>query len=246
MEQRNEDGRHTLRLTENARNLNPRNASGVLGRHTGQPQRGIDPYGKLRLESKLLGRESVAFLDPALGVPAVLAHVPFAGRAISTGHGIWSADDASHEVADCESRSVRASSTRPSDSCPITSRSCPGGAQPYRPATMSTSVPQTPMAMVSIGSPPWAKGGKGTSSSRTEPDTPGVTVRARTSNIEPITFRLRETGAHGDSRGCAHQHGSTGKGEERRCPCSRRPQLIPASGAPNTSRGHRSSPRGAC
>jgi hypothetical protein len=33
MEQRNENGRHEWRLSENARNLNPRNAYGVLGRH---------------------------------------------------------------------------------------------------------------------------------------------------------------------------------------------------------------------
>jgi acetate kinase len=33
VEQRNEDGRHTWRLSENACNLNPRNAYGVLGRH---------------------------------------------------------------------------------------------------------------------------------------------------------------------------------------------------------------------
>ena len=36
--------------------------------------------------------------------------------------------------------------TRPSDSWPSTSRSCPGGGSPYSPSTISRSVPQTPTA----------------------------------------------------------------------------------------------------
>src|SRR5262245_35699835 len=46
------------------------------------------------------------------------------------------------------------SKTRPSDSCPNTSRSLPGAAQPYLPSAISASVPQTPTAIASTRTDP--------------------------------------------------------------------------------------------
>ena len=72
-----------------------------------------------------------------------------------------------------------ASITRPSDSCPMMSRSCPGGADPYSPLMISRSVPQMPIACVWTRTGPSSSGGSGTSVSATEPCCPGMTVTAR-------------------------------------------------------------------
>src|SRR5262245_16458837 len=70
------------------------------------------------------------------------------------------------------------SSTRPSDSWPRTRRVSPGGAQPYLPVTISTSVPQTPTAIASTSTEPLRRSGSGTFSSCAEPDFLGSTVIA--------------------------------------------------------------------
>ena len=70
------------------------------------------------------------------------------------------------------------STTRPSDSWPRISRSRPGGAQPYAPEAISTSVPQMPTATASTRIDPVLSSGSGTSSYRTDPATPGSTVTA--------------------------------------------------------------------
>ena len=70
------------------------------------------------------------------------------------------------------------SSTRPSDSCPSTSRECPEGAQPYLPSAISASVPQTPTAMASTRTEPSRGSGSGMSSSLAVPGLPGSTVIA--------------------------------------------------------------------
>src|SRR4029453_17135756 len=62
------------------------------------------------------------------------------------------------------SLAVTGYSTRPIDSWPRTSRVLPGGAHPYFPSTISTSVPQTPTAMVSTSTEPSRLSGSGTSS----------------------------------------------------------------------------------
>src|SRR5688572_776651 len=59
------------------------------------------------------------------------------------------------------------SSTRPSDSCPSTNRVLPGGAHPYLPSIISTSVPQTPTATASTITDPSRTSGAGMSSRRT-------------------------------------------------------------------------------
>src|SRR5262249_53127601 len=74
---------------------------------------------------------------------------------------------------------TEASCTVPSDSWPITRRLRPGGAQPYRPATISRSVPQTPSAKLRTSTAPSDGGGSGTSSTLAELAVPGATVRAR-------------------------------------------------------------------
>src|SRR5208337_626984 len=70
------------------------------------------------------------------------------------------------------------SNTRPSDSCPSTSRSLPAGGQPYLPSAISTSVPQTPTATASTSTEPSQRSGSGTSSRRAVPGFPGSTVIA--------------------------------------------------------------------
>ena len=70
------------------------------------------------------------------------------------------------------------SSTRPSDSWPSTRRGWPGGAQPYLPSAISTSVPQTPTATASTRTEPSRTSGSGTSSKRAVPGFPGSTVIA--------------------------------------------------------------------
>src|SRR3954468_1146844 len=72
-----------------------------------------------------------------------------------------------------------ASRTRPSDSCPSTSRSSPGGAQPYSPPTISMSVPHTPSATPSTSSSPSRACASGISVISAEPFCSGMTVSAR-------------------------------------------------------------------
>src|SRR5215469_3195941 len=71
-----------------------------------------------------------------------------------------------------------ASTTTPSDSWPRINRSWPGGAEPYSPARMSRSVPQTPSASVLTSTAPSAGGGSATSWTFAEPAAPGVVVNA--------------------------------------------------------------------
>jgi len=70
------------------------------------------------------------------------------------------------------------STTRPSDSWPNTRRVLPGGAQPYFPSTISTSVPQTPTAMAPTRTAPSRMSGSGTSSNCADPAFFGSTVMA--------------------------------------------------------------------
>src|SRR5262249_22615602 len=70
------------------------------------------------------------------------------------------------------------SSTRPSDSWPSTKRVSPGGAQPYLPSAISTSVPQTPTAIASTSTEPLRRSGSGTFSSCADPAFFGSTVIA--------------------------------------------------------------------
>src|SRR5215510_8798164 len=70
------------------------------------------------------------------------------------------------------------SSTRPRDSWPRTMRFSPGGAQPYLPEVISTSVPQTPTAIASTSTEPYRRSGSETFSSCVEPAFFGSTVIA--------------------------------------------------------------------
>src|SRR5262249_35077770 len=70
------------------------------------------------------------------------------------------------------------SSTRPSDSWPRIRRDSPGGAQPYLPSAISTSVPQTPTAIASTSTEPLRGSDSGTFSSCAERDFFGSTVIA--------------------------------------------------------------------
>ena len=76
---------------------------------------------------------------------------------------------------------VPGSMTRPSDSWPSTSRALPGGAQPYLPSTISTSVPHTPTAIASTSMDPSRGSGSGMSSRLELPGVCGWTVMAFTS-----------------------------------------------------------------
>ena len=69
-----------------------------------------------------------------------------------------------------------ASSTRPSDSCPITSRGPPAGS-PW-PSMTSASVPQMPATRPSARTEPSAGGGSGDSAISAEPWRPGITLIA--------------------------------------------------------------------
>src|SRR4051812_25603288 len=69
--------------------------------------------------------------------------------------------------------------TRPAASCPRISDVRPGGDQPYSPATISTSVPQMPTAMVSTRTDPSDSAGSSTSSSAALLGWPGTTLKAR-------------------------------------------------------------------
>ena len=75
--------------------------------------------GSIRQRSR---HEAVDLLDAALGVAAVAAHVPFADRAGWAGHRVGAPDDADDQVAGGERAGRARVATRPSDSCPRTSR----------------------------------------------------------------------------------------------------------------------------
>ena len=53
----------------------------------------------LGLGAETFGAVAMPLLDAALGISAVAAHVPFAGRAGDTGYRVGPAHDAGHEVA---------------------------------------------------------------------------------------------------------------------------------------------------
>src|SRR3954471_6384232 len=73
--------------------------------------------------------------------------------------------------------------TRPRDSCPSTRRALPGGAQPYFPSTISTSVPHTPTAMACTTTDPPRVSGSGMSSRCAVSGLCGSTVIAFTSTL---------------------------------------------------------------
>src|ERR1700722_5924055 len=79
------------------------------------------------------------------------------------------------------------STTRPIDSWPRINRSRPGGAQPYAPEVISTSVPHTPPARASTITEPEAGSGSGTSSNLAEAAWPGTTVTASTAHSPSLT-----------------------------------------------------------
>src|SRR4051794_22030394 len=70
--------------------------------------------------------------------------------------------------------------TRPSDSCPSTRRSDPGGGAPCSPARISWSVPHTPSASISTSSSPSLGCGSGSVVSSARRGGPDVTVMAST------------------------------------------------------------------
>ena len=137
----------------------------------------VHPHRILGFDSPALGHEPVHLLDASLGVTAVGAHVPFPHRAVRTGHG-----SGRRTIPTTWSPTANplgpGSITLPSDSCPRIRRSRPGGAHPYSPVAISTSVPQTPTAIASTSTEPSSSDGSGTSSSRADPDVPGTTVTA--------------------------------------------------------------------
>src|SRR3954447_10333989 len=99
-----------------------------------------------------------------------------------------------------------ASRTRPRDSWPRTSRSLPGGAQPYSPPAISLSVPQTPTAMPSTSRSPSAGVGSGTSVTSREPAVSGIVGSARMPTPSPA-------GGHGTLGAAKPDQGRSGRGE---------------------------------
>ena len=77
-----------------------------LEQHGVGAKRRIDAHGEIRIEPEPLGAIAVALLDAALGVEAVLAHVPFADGAIGARHGIGAAHDADHEITRGKARAL--------------------------------------------------------------------------------------------------------------------------------------------
>src|SRR5262245_17785444 len=88
------------------------------------------------------------------------------------------------------------SRTRPSDSWPRTRRVSPGGAQPYLPVAISTSVPQTPTATASTSTEPYRRSGSETFSSCAEADFFGSTVIAFMLLLLASPCRARIRSAH--------------------------------------------------
>src|SRR5688572_26083979 len=100
-----------------------------LHQHAEQAEGRVDLHRVLRLDSPALRHEAIDFLDAALGVLAVAAHVPFTDRAVWAGHGVGAADDADDQVTYAK----RAGQTRLDDAAerlvaeykPRLSRRCP-------------------------------------------------------------------------------------------------------------------------
>ena len=70
-----------------------------LEQHAEEAERRVHLDRVLGLDAPALRHEPVDLLDPALGVLAVPAHVPFAHGAGRAGHRVRAANDADHEVA---------------------------------------------------------------------------------------------------------------------------------------------------
>ena len=66
------------------------------------PSDGIDFDKEIGLDAEIFGTVAVALLDAAFGVAAVAAHVPLAGGAGRTRHGIGPAHNADNEIADLD------------------------------------------------------------------------------------------------------------------------------------------------
>ncbi len=79
-----------------------RQDAGRLEQDAEQTQARIDLDGEFGLDAEALGAIAVSFLDTALGVAPVAAHVPLAGGAGRTRLRIGPPHDADHEVARCE------------------------------------------------------------------------------------------------------------------------------------------------
>ena len=153
-----------------------------LEEHAEDPERRVHLDRVLGLDAPALRHEPVDLLDPALGVLAVAAHVPLADRAVGAGHGVGRRTMPTTRSPFLSPPLGPGSTTRPSDSWPSTSRVLPGGAQPYLPSAISTSVPQTPTATASTRTEPSRTSGSGTSSNRAVPGLPGSTVIAFTTS----------------------------------------------------------------
>src|SRR5580692_7562334 len=78
--------------------------TGWFDQDTVHPERRIELDQKFRLDAEKIRTVAVAFLDAALGVAAIAAHVPFADGAARTGHRIGPPYDADHEIAGLETR----------------------------------------------------------------------------------------------------------------------------------------------
>ena len=79
----------------------------VLEKHGGETEGGVGLDQPVGGGAVPLAHESVEALDAVLGVQAVAAEVPLAGRTVGAGHGVGAADDAGDEVACCEARAGR-------------------------------------------------------------------------------------------------------------------------------------------
>jgi len=73
--------------------------AGGLNQNTQRPQRRVDSDCELRLDAKALRAIAVPFLDAALGVTPIAAHVPFADGAGGTRLRIGAAHNPDNEVA---------------------------------------------------------------------------------------------------------------------------------------------------
>ena len=148
-------------------------------------------HGELRFDAKAFAAEAVAVLDAVLRVQSVAAHVPLAGGAGVHRTGSGRRTTPTMRSPGASGPPAGACSTRPSDSWPRIRRSRPGGAQPYRPETISTSVPQIPIARVRTRTGPSPESNSGTSSSWAEPAVPGRTVSARIRLPDPCRAGTR-------------------------------------------------------
>src|SRR5215467_3085312 len=76
--------------------------AGRFDQNTVQSERWIELDQKFWLDTEKFRAVAVAFLDAALGVAAIAAHVPFARGTAGTRYGIWTAHNADHEIAAVE------------------------------------------------------------------------------------------------------------------------------------------------